>query len=470
MKKLLCFLLSMILFGVLAGCGKPAEQTVLSKDNPISISVWHYYNGTLKSSFDAMVSEFNETVGKEKGIVVDTYSYSSIGDLAQAIRKSANKAVGADKLPNLVATYVDTALELDDLGLLQAIDKYFTEEELETYISSYIEEGYINQDGGLKVFPIAKSTELLMVNKTAFEPFAAKYDITEQDLSTWEGLMETARKYYEYSGGKAFFGRDAYANYMIIGSKQLGSEIFKVDNGTVTLQLDKDVIRRLWDNFYVPFVSGYYEKSGRFATDDVKTGDIIALVGSSTGASYFPEQVFVSDSESYSCECMVLPVPNFEGTEKYAVQQGAGMAIVQSDEKYEYASAEFLKWFTEKDRSIEFSLQSAYLPVKKEANDPDAVEKLTQVNKTLKDSIVTAMRQVEDYTLYTNKAFQNGYDAREILENSMLDIAQNNKKAIAEMENAGVSHNQAVAKYTTDEVFSLWFSTLESDLRAVINK
>ena len=45
-----------------------------------------------------------------------------------------------------------------------------------------------------------------------------------------EGITETARQYYEWTDaqtpdipddGKAFFGRDAFANYMIIGARQL---------------------------------------------------------------------------------------------------------------------------------------------------------------------------------------------------------------------------------------------------------
>ena len=41
---------------------------------------------------------------------------------------------------------------------------------------------------------------------------------------------------------------------MIIGSRQLGQEVFQVQNGEVTLNLNRDAMRRLWDNMYVPMV------------------------------------------------------------------------------------------------------------------------------------------------------------------------------------------------------------------------
>ena len=96
-----------------------------------------------------------------------------------------------------------------------------------------------------------------------------------------EGVTKTAQDYYEWTDGltpekndgKAFFGRDAMANYMIIGAMQQGVEIFSVENGTVTLNFDKDVMKKLWENYYVPFVKGYFAASGSFRSDDVKTGN-----------------------------------------------------------------------------------------------------------------------------------------------------------------------------------------------------
>ena len=79
-----------------------------------------------------------------------------------------------------------------------------------------------------------------------------------------EGLVATAEKYYDWTDartevpddGKALFGRDAMANYMLIGAKDLGSTLFTVENGKMTVNLTEDVARKLWDNYYVPFVKG----------------------------------------------------------------------------------------------------------------------------------------------------------------------------------------------------------------------
>ena len=107
-------------------------------------------------------------------------------------------------------------------------------EELEKYVDSYIAEGCIAADGTLRIFPTAKSTEIMMINKTDWEPFAAATGASLEDLKTIEGVVSTAQLYYEWTDdqtpdvsgdGMAFYGRDAVANYFIIGMQQLGVEI-----------------------------------------------------------------------------------------------------------------------------------------------------------------------------------------------------------------------------------------------------
>ena len=166
--------------------------------------------------------------------------------------------------------------------------------------------------------------------------------------------------------------------------------------------------------FYIPYINGYYKAVGKFRSDDAKTGEIIALVCSTSGIPYFPESVVIDDSKEYDIEALVLPLPNFENTPPCAVQQGAGMVVVKSDKVKEYASVEFLKWFTDKDRNIKFSLESGYMPVKKEANNIKVIEeylannKGTKVLDKLRSSLSILVEQLETYELYTNKAFENG--------------------------------------------------------------
>ena len=188
---------------------------------------------------------------------------------------------------------------------LADLSQYFTEDELSKYVDSYIQEGYFNQDGARYLFPVAKSTEITMLNKTDWEPFAEAAGTTVDELATTEGIVQVAQRYYEWTdaqtpdvpaAGKAFYGRDSMSNYFLISMKQMGKELFEVKDGKVTLNTDKELVRRIWDNYYGPFMKGYFASLGKFRSDDVKTGDVIAYTGSTSSAVYFPDSVETEDS------------------------------------------------------------------------------------------------------------------------------------------------------------------------------
>ena len=182
-----------------------------------------------------------------------------------------------------------------------------------------------------------------MLNQTDWQKFADATGVSYDDMTTWEGLAEVAEQYYNYTDsltpdvendGKAFFGRDSIANYMNIGAKQLGAAFSAPDaDGTIKTNIDKTVIRRLWDNYYVPYVKGYYTAENRYRSDDAKIGSIIALICSTSGAIYYPTEVTINDEYTYPIENVVLPIPNFEGCDSCVVQQGAGMSVVKSSDK-----------------------------------------------------------------------------------------------------------------------------------------
>ena len=110
--------------------------------------------------------------GKEKGIYVQSYSQGSVPDLVSAVRDSIAGKVGAEAMPDIFSSYADTAHEVEQAGAPADLSRYLSEEELDQYVDSYVEEGCIAADGTLRIFPIAKSTEIMMINRTDWEPFA----------------------------------------------------------------------------------------------------------------------------------------------------------------------------------------------------------------------------------------------------------------------------------------------------------
>lgn len=468
----------MIMTLTAAGCGNSSDtdnkkESSLDPEKPVTITVWNYYTGAQQTAFDELVEEFNQGKGKELGVTVKASNEGGVTDLEENVLAAAEKKVGAKAVPNIFAAYTDTAYKIDQMGIAADLSEYFTEEECDEYIDSYIKEGSFPDEGSLKILPVAKATEVFMLNKTDWDKFASATGAELSGLETMEGLTETARKYYEWTDslteepddGKAFFGRDAMANYMIIGAMQLGTQIIEADGSQkVKINFPEDVARKLWDNYYVPYINGYFNAAGRFRSDDIKTGNIISFVGSSSGATFFPDKVILNDEESYAIETDILAAPQFEGSKGYAVQQGAGMVVTKGSDAEVEGSVEFLKWFTDTKQNTYFSAASGYLPVKKKANDTEIMQKETDGSESVKKVMKTSVDTVNNNTLYTTPAYENGTTARNILEYSMSDKAVEDRQAIEADMAAGTSRAEAVGKYDTDENFKEWYQSTKEKL------
>lgn len=470
MKKcwVYCLLIAMLL---LVGC--QSKEELLNPDDPITVTVWHYYNGQTKEKFDELVSRFNDTVGANRGIVIEASSQGDVQQLADAVFDAANKKIGAQPLPNIFAAYPDNAYRVHEIVPIVPLKTYFTESELATYREDFLEEGRFGADHAYRILPVAKSSENLYLNKTFWTPFSEETNTDLSMLATWEGVLEVARRYYEWSDaqteqlndGKAFLGIDSAPNFMLVAPMQLGEELYTFNtSGTASLNFSEETAWTIWQHFYVPYVEGLFLKSGRFSSDDAKIGAVIAYTGSTAGARYFPTQVTLSQNQIVNVACLTLPYPKFSRGDAVAIQQGAGMCIASSDKAHEYASSIFLKWFTESEQNIQFAASTAYFPTKIDALKAELIlpevimTEENNVNRIIESSIQTTLKMMETYTLYGNRPFKGSYEMRLLLEQSLFEKARVDLLDISQLQLSGESIEAVTATYTSEENFLSWYN------------
>jgi len=217
-------LLSAALF--LSACGA-------RKKEPITLSVWHVYGGQTDSPLNQLIDEFNETVGAEKGIILQVMQVSNTNTIHESVLAAANHEPGAAKLPDLFISYPKTVLAMPDSAVLVDYRDYFSEKELSAFLPEFLEEGMI--DGRLLVLPAAKSTEILFLDKTLFDRFSADTGADLEQLRTWEGLFAMSEDYYRWldaktpdipHDGRCFFVHDYHFNYLQLGTESLGEDFF----------------------------------------------------------------------------------------------------------------------------------------------------------------------------------------------------------------------------------------------------
>lgn len=414
MKKIvsLSLVLALLLL-CLAGCG---NTTKLDPKNPVTVTMWHNYGGDMQESMDYLIDQFNATVGKEQGIVINVTAISSSAELNESLAMIVNGDPGAPDMPDIFTGYPKIAVQFEEKDMLANLDDYFTAEELSAYVDAFVEEGRLS-DSGLYVFPLAKSTEILYLNQTLFDAFAAETGADAAKLSTFEGIAELSMQYYEWTDaktpvvandGKQFFSSDAWFNVAEVGMAQLGGSIF---NDAGALDLMGSSYAHIFETLYTPTVEGGFAIYDGYSSDLSKTGDLVCSTGSSAGILFYGDTITYADGTVENVEYSILPYPVFEGGEKAALQRGGGLMVAKTDEKTEYAATVFIKWLTASEQNTRFISQTGYLPVTKQAFEQDMDAYLETVEDVRIEKMLTAVVSMyQDYTLFTAPNFSD-FDA-----------------------------------------------------------
>lgn len=439
---------------------------MLDPTKPITLTLWHYYSDENQKALENAIATFNQTIGIDRGVIVDPISKGKIAELEAAVTDSALGLLGSEPMPDLFSSYPDKAIELDKLGKLTDLAPHFTHDELDLYVEGFMTDG-IDESGRFLVFPIVKSTELMCVNKTDWQVFAEVKGYTIGDLSSWDGIYDIAKQYYKWSGGKAFLGIDSPGNFIIIASKQLGLDI--IDSVNKQAVLDKKIMRQIFDFYYKGMAMGYLRGGNTFGSDDIKKNIIVAYLGSSASAAYFPTWVEKNNVQT-PIDLLALPYPVFEHSQPYVIQQGAGMCVANSSPQRQEAAILFLKWFTDIDQNIDFAMTTGYLPVRKMAYENDqlnaALEKLhggELSHRNIATIYETALKQTLQKNTYAPKAFKGSYGIRRILQSTLLDMVNEGRTTAAAFKNQDPTQDETLKELDMDAQFELWLSNVQNE-------
>lgn len=420
MKKVIALFLILVLSAcTLAGC----SDGKLEPKKPITLTMWHNYGGDMQQTMDLLIDEFNGTVGKEKGIVIDVTAISSSSELNKSLTMIVNGDPGAPAMPDIFTGYPKVAIQFQQKGMLANFDNYFTDKELAEYVDAFVEEGRI-ADGGLYVFPIAKSTEVLYVNQTLFDKFATATGAKQEDLASFEGIARLSKQYYQWCG-KQFYAADSWFNFAEVGMAQLGSSIFTGE----ALSLNNEKFDYIFNTVYTPAVEGGIAIYDGYSSDLSKTGDLVCSTGSSAGILFYGDSITYADGTIENVEYSILPYPTFEDGTKTAIQRGGGLMVGASTEEKEYAACVFIKWLTAAEQNMKFVDETGYLPVTKQAFETDMPAHLDSIEDArIQKMLTSVLSMYESYNLFTAPNYANFDSDSNGFETSFKKILANHRE------------------------------------------
>ncbi len=471
--KLMIITVSILL--LLASC---SQEPLLNPKKPVAITMWHYYVGESQLALEQAVDRFNQSLGAQKGIIVLPLGFDTIADLEASVYASAQGNINSNPMPELFSSYLDIAFKIHQLNGLVDLNTYYTQEETQQFIPSFLEEGQFEQNQ-LLVLPIVKSTELLYLNYTAWDAFAQATGADIGALSHWNSIYQTAKEYYHWTdqqspdlpwNGNAFLGFDSVANFIIVSNRQAGIELIKaLEDGTGIVIINEQVLKEIFALYFKGISLGYFGAGGKFRSDDIKSGTLVSYVGSTSGASHFPSQVIVNNQET-PIHCMPIAYPLFFN-QCFAITQGAGMCVAKSTPQKQEAAVEFLKWFTSQQENIRFALTTGYLPVIEGAytapefsNGLENLQTGNDSNKVVAKVYQIAFKQMLESDTYAVKPFQNSYDVRTLFQSTLVAAGKSGFEQAAPLKSLGYTEEEILDILDVDAQFSQWLLSVKQEL------
>lgn len=450
MKKLISFTLSLILLiALFSGCNKKSTP---DPDNPVMLTMWHVYGSQTKSPLNLAIDKFNNTVGKEKGIIVNVVSVTSSSAIDKALSDAANDEPGAEELPDLFTAYPRVA-ELVGKERLLSWNDYFSKTELSGYKKEFLEEGYFGDR--LLMLPVAKSSEVFYLNKTLFDKFSAMTSCKIEDLSSFDGLFKTANLYYDLTNQQNFMQINDLYHYALIGMQENDAEFIKNGN----LNLSDPMFEAVWRPLAKCAIYGGICLDDGYAASRWKTAEVISNIGSTADVLYQPDKVIYADNSTENIQAISMPYPTFTKKTGASVHRGGGLfAIKSEDERKNHAAYIFAKWITEDENNLEFVTHAGYLPVKDTAFEKLFADESIIKNENYRSMYQSVQTMVKDYSLYALPLFDGASEIQhKFEENARLILKTNHmqyEKRVLSGENKESVLNE-LTEHSLSEIRSL---------------
>ena len=358
MKSARKLFLLLLIFSISICCLSGCKKSELDKNKPVTLTMWHVYGEQADSPMNRLIDEFNETVGIEKGIIINVTAMSNASKIGEKLLDAQNKVPGSAEMPDLFFAHKSNALGLGTDNLLDW-KEYFSEKELSAYVPEFLEDGEAN--GKLSVFPVSKSTHLLFVAGGQFERFSNDTGITYESLSDWDGFFDAAGAYYEWSGGKPFCALDYPLRTIELAAMENGAGNIFTDDGFY--DFSNEIFKQTFMKFANELAKGHIMLSNLYSNTQVMTGEVMTGISSSAAILYYNDTVTYEDGTSEPMDLEILPLPAESGKKPYITQAGVGLCAYKTSSQKAEAAVIFAKWLTEPERNLEFVCQTGYMPV-----------------------------------------------------------------------------------------------------------
>lgn len=392
---------------------KWTNSLILTTD-PIEITLWHAEKSTNQAYLQAYADAFmvlypNITVHIPTG--VNNYD---------RVKQDVLSAVSGNyQLPNLVqgtpehmAEYVYHDILLNLNPFVNNPDWGFNESDaLDDIIASFRDEcSQYDADGSYYALPFAKTTEIMIYNKTAIDSIGLYAPQVWQDMQSFDALLKIYGSQFNNENEIITATYESTSNMFSTFAKQYHGAYTSLDFETMTGQ-------NLWVNNNNTLAAMNYLKNNNayltipqfwdenYASTPFIEQKTFMIISSSSDFRYnVPPINPLTGLPAF--EVGVAPIPyNGEVLESQAViQRGTDMGLLKTGTiQQQLASWLFLKYITNTENTADWSIKTNYLPVRTSAYESAIYQEflnnptVSQLNNSL---VANAIYQQVDYMFF----------------------------------------------------------------------
>ena len=344
------------------GAGSSSSAGQASSDGTVELKYWYCWTDKIKENNEERVQEFNDSVGKEKGIHVTAEYQGSYDDLNSKLKT----AFAANEEPDVCVMVVNGTQTFADGGMIQPISDLIADDDLKDFWPGLMDNCYAS--GELYGVPYLRSTPLLYFNKTLFQK--AGVDASKAP-ETWDDVVKASDAlraqgvhgygFYSYiwvltaflySNGAAPFSDDLTAP----------SATFNEDPAVETVQWLKDGV----DSHNFSFTAG---SNGSDALTSAVASQQVAMWCTSTAD--LTNHLSLAEQGGYEIGVGFMP----KKAQNKVPTGGCDLVMTSRVADARRAAAgEFINFMTSKDAAVKNHLKTGYLLTRQSDADDSRVK------------------------------------------------------------------------------------------------
>ncbi|MGI6696233.1 MAG: extracellular solute-binding protein [Christensenellales bacterium] len=356
---------------MLLSLGVPAQAAT----QPVNIVFWHSMSDEAGAMVEKFVAEFNDTIGKEKQIVVEAVFQGKYSDATTKLN-SVLTAENYSQLPdvmNLDATgkvaYFNSghAYTLDDA--LKADPAYDIAQIQPITLGNW-------EFSGVKLgMPFAASTSIMFYNKTMLDAAGVKAPETFQDIIDLSGkLPEKTADGLEVIAYSVVPNTPTLANWL----GQLGSDMVNNKNGSEAMAtelvcIDNGALANFLSHWKAMYDAGAL-KNVAGTTDQFVAGQLAILTTSSSNITSLLEKI----GDSFELGAGYYPKVTADAQVGATVSGSCVAMFDKQDDAKKAAAWELVKYLASPQVQAEFAAATGYVPVNAGAQEAPVYKALVE--------------------------------------------------------------------------------------------